>query len=54
MRIYIGYLDANLLEEEDLINLYRPRVSVIASPLMTVSHYCGSNLPREKASSVRL
>ena len=35
------------------LTFYRPRVSVIASPLTTVSHYSGLNLPREKENGVR-
>ena len=36
------------------LTFYRPRVSIIANPLTTVSHYSGSNLPRENENGVRL
>ena len=36
------------------LTFYRPRVSVIASLLTTVSHYSGSNLLKEKENGVRL
>ena len=36
------------------ITFYWPRVSVIASLLTTITHYSGSNLPREKENGVRL
>ena len=33
-----------------LLTFYRPRVSVIASPLTTVSHYSGADLPRKRTA----
>ena len=43
-----------VVREPPELTFYRPHVSVIASPLMTVSHYSDSNLPREKENGVRL
>ena len=37
-----------------VLTFYQPYVSVIASPLTTISHYSGAKLPREKENSIRL
>ena len=39
---------------QGVLTFFQLCISVIASPLSTVSHYSGVNLPREKENSVRL